>query len=198
MQGQKCTFHLYKYELDDRDEDIKEITRIIKEEYPDLISKFKNGDMLENIEETGYRSSGIHFIKKTRPDTDEFEIIEKDTQYDDYGSPPQDFVTLTDFPIGYFHPKNCEVNNMYHPENTTELYWHCDDPGLFIAIRDLNPKHVESINDKEKISIEHEIDEMQYYIIYDINDITYDKILEKELLYFYEYDIEDNVVTLYY
>ena len=85
------TYFVHKY---DKIEclDMISLKNYILGEYPLLVKYFKNGDIIEDLSQTGYRSNGTYFIKKEN-DSD-FEIIERSFNIDSYGSSPSCFTPL--------------------------------------------------------------------------------------------------------
>ncbi len=63
--------------------------------YPGFTTKLRSGDILENVEDSGYRSEGIYMWNGT-------DVIRQNTEYDDYGSPAKEFKVITQFPPNYW------------------------------------------------------------------------------------------------
>lgn len=148
-QPTKCTVYIlpmYKiepigeYEGESNFTDLHEPDKIkehILLNYPDLILKFKHGDMIEDAYTGGYRSEGIYFISKENTNGLDFDIIRREIDYDEYGHVPSKFLLLDQFPIGHWVPENCNVDNTHSPGSKLKLYWHSNDyPEGFISLKD--------------------------------------------------------------
>lgn len=122
----KATIHLFsarKIEYDTEESDGPPSIESLEKTYPGFTALMKRGDIIENIDESDYRSSTIYFF-------DGVNIIQKDTSTDDYGSPPLEFELITEFPPGYWdQPYNSEsrlpVNNQFEP-GKSDFYWHSE------------------------------------------------------------------------
>jgi hypothetical protein len=100
--------------------------------YPTLLFRLDRGDIIEFIEESGYRSQGILFF-------DGEKLITQCTDYDDYGTPPIEFEVITEFPPDYFKKPYRPKNPNGHPltvisdyvwnerPHISEFYWHSDE-----------------------------------------------------------------------
>jgi len=135
MDPSHCTIHIvsfpkYKYkegiENTEEGDPLPFYKEYIQKHFPNLIKDMKRGDMIENINDDSYayRSGGIYFIQSVDKESMDLLLVSKDTEYDDYGYPPSIFKILEEFPMDYFEPHNCNVNNIYFPNKYTELYWH--------------------------------------------------------------------------
>jgi hypothetical protein len=98
----------------------------IERTYPGFTAMMKRGDIIENVDESDYRSSTIYFFDGTN-------IITKDTSTtDDYGSPPIEFELITEFSPGYWNCSydcsysECYVNNRFEPNHKSDFYWHSE------------------------------------------------------------------------
>ena len=90
----------------------------------DILSKGgKDGDLVENVAESGYRTEGVYILKKVKQ---KFVISDLDSDFDPYGGIGKDFSLGPDFPIGYWtyafdKGKHISVTK----ENlTSKAYWH--------------------------------------------------------------------------
>jgi hypothetical protein len=107
----------------------------LNDRYPDFTNKLKRGDMLENIDISGYRSIGVYMWNGK-------EIIPQNTEYDDYGSPAKEFKVITQFPPDYWStPRssqaNLKVNNSYVGSDCNSgFYWHIDNPPLLVDLNE--------------------------------------------------------------
>ena len=61
----------------------------------------RRGDMVVMESESGYRSQGLYFF-------DGKQLINQDRSYDDYGTVPEEFRTVEEFPPGYWDLANYE------------------------------------------------------------------------------------------
>ena len=131
--------------------------------YPGIIKAMKRGDIIENINESGYRSNGIRFFNGEK-------IIDQNTTIDDYGSPPIEFKVISEFSVGYWtygpygskeDHKAAYVNNDFE-DGESEFYWHCDNPSHAI--------------DLKALGIDNLVDDLcsvtngNYYIVVEIDD----------------------------
>lgn len=79
------------------------------------ISDFQRGDIIVNSDMSGERSDGVWFW-------DGEKIIEKNTEYDDYGSPPKEFTAIDQFPPDYWSTTHI---------GDKHFYWHSNQPPVF-------------------------------------------------------------------
>lgn len=180
LSSRKATIHLIKCDKKINNEcdfeNNKLIENIIKDKYSLLIPLLKNGDIIENLNSSGYRSNGIYFVKTTQKD---FHILQQYFEYDDYGSINEEFKAFENIPLTFYY--NCNTNNMYFPENNSKFYWHSVPYLIFDPIK--TNIYQWTINDFKKfLNI--------YYKIFIHNNIKYlfftNKINEKELQDFIE------------
>ena len=80
----------------------------------------KEGDLVEDLSTSGYRSNGRFIVKKGKDE--KLYVDSLHTDYDDYGTVPPEFATITKFPVGYFD--NLVTNDGYHAGKNYESYWH--------------------------------------------------------------------------
>lgn len=107
--------------------------RSLKKCFPHVIGKLRNGDIIENISESGYRSNGVIMYYKT----DNYEeLVLQNKLFDDYGSPSACF-ELFDFPGGYWDKRHSTNMNIHFLNlnydidakpffDTSRFYWHAD------------------------------------------------------------------------
>jgi hypothetical protein len=89
----------------------------INQKYPEMINKMKRGDLVENAFESGYRSQGIYGY-------DGSELVDLETDYDPYGTPPNEFKLIEEFPPGYWDDPI--QNNEFEPNIDSQFYWHSE------------------------------------------------------------------------
>lgn len=129
-------------------------------------SILKNGDLVENTNESGYRMDGVFIVNN--------EKLEELIDYpDDYGTIPEKFKVISDFPISYWH-------DSYNNLNKFESYWHNSyvwfDPteiGLKIHKKDFkkfNYKFISWDNKEKEIT--------SYYYIFSYKNIKYCMVIE--------------------
>jgi hypothetical protein len=94
------------------------------------IDKIKNGDLIEFVNQSGYRSEGLFMLKRTKyKEIDKIELVDLESEYDDYGSPNCFFK----FP--YFSPVSWMIDNLQHIRSKpssindeldikSKAYWH--------------------------------------------------------------------------
>lgn len=130
-------------------------------------SILKNGDLVENTNESGNRMDGVFIVNN--------EKLEELIDYpDDYGTIPEKFKVISEFPVSYWH-------DSYNNLNKFESYWHNSyvwfDPteiGLKIYKKDfkkLNYKFTSEWYDKEQ-------ENTSYYYIFSYKNIKYCIIIE--------------------
>ena len=98
----------------------------LNRKYPGITNMMKRGDIIENVTESGYRSQGIYMWNGKK-------VIERNTDWDDYGSPSTEFRIITEFPPGYwdqcFGSDEClPVKNWCRIDAESQFYWHSDYP----------------------------------------------------------------------
>jgi hypothetical protein len=79
-----------------QDEQIDAIQDLIEE----ILSKGgEEGDLVENVAESGYRSNGVYILTKKKK---KFVVRHLDNDYDDYGNVGGEFCLGPSFPVGYW------------------------------------------------------------------------------------------------
>ena len=124
--------------------------------YPGLTKMMKRGDIIEDIDQSGYRSEGVYLF-------DGKNVVEQNDEYDDYGSPPEDFKIITEFQPGHWD-QPLEVNDKYVSGNS-EFYWHSED--LPCAIDPIES----GLRDAIKNNLQRENEE--YYVVFTHNKLKY-------------------------
>ena len=73
-------------------------TDLLEEKYKGITKKLKNGDLIENINESGYRSNGVYCF-------DGIDVVAQCNKFDDYGTPSSSFKLIKEFhqDIGIIH-----------------------------------------------------------------------------------------------
>lgn len=110
----------------------------INEKYPGLVSMMKRGDLVENINESGYRSNGIYCY-------DGEDIVYQNRTCDDYGMPSSSFKIVHEFPPGYWD--NPEINNKFEPDHNSTFYWHYGYACNRINFTDFDDYVIDETND---------------------------------------------------
>lgn len=123
------------------------------------------GDMIVMGEKSGYRSEGLYFF-------DGKKLIDQDRSYDDYGTVPAEFQTITEFYPGYwdisdgdmtdgdmtakkpkFNVWKCSYNEelVIEPVDVTDskVYWHS---GIGISVLYTGPDYKIKVLGSEKIT----------------------------------------------
>ena len=92
----KATVHLVSVGKDESDYyTLSKMSKRLEKKHPGITKAMKRGDIIENIDESGYRSQGVYMWDGKR-------VIHQNHDWDDYGSPSQEFLLLTEFPPGYW------------------------------------------------------------------------------------------------
>jgi hypothetical protein len=176
----KCVIHLIKYkklsyDSDDSDNDNDNATAdaindFITDQYIDLWKMMKKGDLIEDINQSGYRAQGRYYVDddpKRKKSILKNGLIIRDlyTELDDYGSIPPHFFTITEFPIGYFDEDKIIVNNKFCPKIKKESYWHSDVQPCFIDCKRLKLDKLTDDNIFVDYTDDNTNDNMYTYII---------------------------------
>ncbi len=154
-----ATLHLFRgSDLKDYNSDQVPLKDQLNNAYPGFTAKLKRGDILENVEYSGYRSDGIYMWNGN-------DIIRQNTEYDDYGSPAKEFKVITQFPPNYwerpYSTKN--VDNSYVPDvSQSKFYWHSYNPPLII---DLTEFEIIKTSQKYWILFD-KMDERHYHVLW--------------------------------
>jgi len=130
----------------------------LKIDCPGITWSMKRGDIIEDVNTSGYRSSGVWFF-------DGEEIIGQNYSVDDYGTPPKS-LAFPEFPVGYWDKDNLQVSDKYAPGETSKFYWHISDPGV--------PQHVICPPLKEIVKT---VDDHHYITLGGINVLVSDENL---------------------
>jgi len=88
----------------------------------------KEGDLVEDLDTSGYRSLGRFIVKKDK--SDKLYVDSLHTDYDDYGTVPPEFATITKFPVGYFN--DLVTNDGFHVGTEYKSYWHSNECYMWI------------------------------------------------------------------
>ena len=126
-----ATVHLFRgSDLKNYNTDQVPTKEQIDNSYQGFTTKLRRGDILENVDDSGYRSEGVYMWNGT-------DIIRQNTEYDDYGSPAKEFKVITQFPPNYWErPYSSRyVDNSYVPDvRDSKFYWHSYNPPLIIDL----------------------------------------------------------------
>lgn len=152
----KCVLHLidtseytgyYKDELnidDDDDNYVKAdiINKIITDQHIELWRMMKRGDLIEDLNQSGYRSNGRYFVdenKNNSIDIIRYGLIVKDLDvgFDKCRVLPNIINTITDFPPGYFDDINLIVNDHICPGEKSKSNWRFDHCEIYLDTKKL-------------------------------------------------------------
>ena len=136
---------------------------MLEEKYKGISKKLKRGDLIENLNESGYRSQGVYCFDGT-------DIVGQNLKFDDYGTPSTSFKLIKEFPPGYWDEPI--VNNDYE-EGDSRFYWHFD-----VAYTNINLNEYNCFQKKEN-EISFTYNNKRYLVKTDL----YDKITMNEKLY---------------
>lgn len=131
-----ATVHLFKgSELKDYNQENVPTKDQLNDRYPGFTNKLNRGDILENVDVSGYRSEGVYMWNGK-------EIIRQNTEYDDYGSPSKEFKVITQFPPDYWSTprssqSNLIIDNSYvGTDFNGRFYWHIENPPLLLDLNE--------------------------------------------------------------
>ena len=99
---------------------------MLEDKYKGISKKLKRGDLIENLNESGYRSQGVYCFDGT-------DIVGQNFKFDDYGTPSTSFKLIKEFPPGYWDEPI--VNNDYE-EGDSRFYWHFDKAYAYIHLNE--------------------------------------------------------------
>lgn len=125
----KCVNHLIRSGIENC-YDAKIINSIMVDKYLLLWCMMKEGDLVEDLSTSGYRSQGRYIVKLNSEGN--LYVDDLCTDYDDYGSIPPEFTTITKFPIGYFD--DVVINDGFHVGEEAKSYWHIDKSYVFLDL----------------------------------------------------------------
>jgi hypothetical protein len=94
LDNRNYTIHLISIEERKRN-DIKVIENYINNNL-ELMNKIEDGDIIENVLESGYRSNGIYFAKR---ENEKIKILDQYYDFDDYGSINENFIAFENIAI---------------------------------------------------------------------------------------------------
>ena len=137
----------------------------LQENYPTIAQLIKRGDIIEDCEESGYRSDGVYFYDGTN-------IIYRDCSIDPYGSVPKTFKAVSEFPPDYWDKPKYVVDNCLD-ECTQGFYWHTGEETF--SQLNLNDFEWEFGENPESNSKSELFDGLvkQYYIHFEYNNKKY-------------------------
>lgn len=134
----KCVIHMIDCSMDhynNEEQDVGEyISDYISDQYPDLWKMMKRGDLVEDINESGYKSQGRYIVDIEHSQKEHVKMIRCGliitslyTEYNDYGTIPLNFYTITEFSLWYFDDDNLVVNDTFakSDNNNFTSYWYC-------------------------------------------------------------------------
>ena len=114
-------------------------------------------------------------------------VILKNDEYDDYGSPSKEFKAISEFDLNYWNkPYNSEhsltVNKKWVADNAeSEFYWHSDFPPIF-----LDPTDFDIVKNPDYWLLLDKLDKNKYHVL-----LTPYEVPEGNELYVVGADIED-------
>jgi hypothetical protein len=91
---------------------------------PGITCYLQNGDIVEFLQDSGYRSQGIKMVYVDENKCTQ--LVDQNIDCDDYGSPSNHFVVLKDFPPRYWNHAHLLINDKFAPGQKTKFYWHSD------------------------------------------------------------------------
>lgn len=126
FRSDRATIYLYSAEEDEEGDGEEEAT-ISKADLKKLKPFLRRGDLLENVADSGYRSSGVRMY-------DGKKVVDLCYDYDDYGSVGPEFVVYREFNPCYWDYSSMNVNNMLVPDvDSAQSGWHTGDfPSCFV------------------------------------------------------------------
>lgn len=131
-----ATVHLIRLDKDGEIPTVKDL----EEKYPGLTKQLKRGDLVEDLNESGYRSNGVFMVDLT--ESKEPVIVELNREFDAYGSPAITMAAISEFPLDYWDIHNMVANETYerieqkyrtaYPQNFGNN-WHCSGNQAVVA-----------------------------------------------------------------
>lgn len=161
--------------VDDEQEEEEEIDinhfesfrHLLLTKYPNYHKHLKRGDIIENINMSGYRSQGVYMF-------DGSSVIPLQYDFDDYGSVSDKFLVFKDFPPDYWFPWNTlQVDDRYHPGQQSNAYWHGDSGEPLIDKNALTNRFVNT-SDDGLMFIEITFNDITYHVFIHPADFTHD------------------------
>jgi hypothetical protein len=144
LKKKHATVHLVKLGKDlDRDRDDMITLDDLEEMYPQVKSVVRRGDIIENVDRSGYRSDGVYMIDIINGRKC---IVNQNYDYDDYGSPNVQFIGLQEFPLDYWNPMSIYVNSL-EPDTDSEFYWHGVNPFINCVDETIYFRDIDNIYD---------------------------------------------------
>jgi hypothetical protein len=116
MRG--ATVHLFHCKEGDIADDQCEIAAELLKRYPGARERIRNGDIIEFTKSSGYRTAGVYMARVVGSD---ITVIQLDYRYDDYGTISPIFVTLRDFPPGYWDAQI--EDDTFARGKVSKFYW---------------------------------------------------------------------------
>ncbi len=150
----------------------------VKNKYPDIVELLKRGDIIENIDESGYRTQGGYMIDIVQnPDLD-LGIIELIDIYVTDDDVPKRYHVISEFPLNYFDIEYIHINNDFQQVNYKYAYenqsgktcfsWHYEEiPTICLHMKDFE----DSILYNKSIICKDE--NKKFCIIFSHNDTNY-------------------------
>lgn len=114
----------------------------------------KRGDIVENTNESGYRTQGVYFVDEVG---ENISIISPYDEYDDYGTVPVVFHAISEFPLDYWE----------WDQDKYEFYWHSEpSPAFYPTDFDLKEKGV--VDNSKCFYFKHE--DVSYLFVCNVED----------------------------
>jgi hypothetical protein len=93
----------------------------IEDIYPGLTDQLKRGDIIENVDQSGYRSEGVYMIDLIGG---KFIMVSQNFDVDEYGTPNKNFIGLEEFPLNFWDDNNININKIFEPTHEKNFTWH--------------------------------------------------------------------------
>lgn len=170
---------------------------LIDKNTKNLIEKIKehngrSGDIIENIDSSGYRTEGISLYFK---DLTEHSIVDLQFSHESYGHVGDQFSLGPEYPIGYWthafdHGKVINLTN--NKDSISKAYWHDyqENP---------EPLHIHNIRDNlQKSTINNDTFSLEFsWGTFLFEKTNYKQILNSNVCFFYtKTDIEKPTATI--
>ena len=129
-----CTIHLvslgkgfmFNEDENNLDNDLDNATKLIIDKYKGIKEKLNRGDIIENVDDSGYRSEGVYMWNGLK-------LIDLCYDIDDYGSPSKEFIIFTEFHPFYWHTIERYIN--WEHDSCSNMYWHSPTPQHLVTIK---------------------------------------------------------------
>lgn len=117
--------------------DADTVDQYITDQIPDMWNDMRAGDLIEDINRSGYRSDGVYAVDIDESQCESLRIIKNGLRIvnlnAEYGTIPYNFYAITRFTLGYHNYDSLITNNRfvaniksYSPYMTHKSYWHAE------------------------------------------------------------------------